>query len=204
MELATVIGRIVALALAAGVNVYATVALIGFSVRFGWVALAAAVPGVRLARGHRHRRVSCTCVEFFADKVPMVDTIWDLVHTAVRPIGGALIAVTTLGEASPGVTAAAALLGGAVATSSHLTKTEHARRREHESQSRSRTGRSAWARTPSSSGWAIWRLTHPLGGAGRGPGGARRDPGVLGRDRPHGRPLDGSRRRRSRPSSALH
>ena len=51
-----------------------------------------------------------------------MDTIWDLVHTVIRPVGGALIAVTALGEASPGVTAAAALLGGAVATSSHLTK----------------------------------------------------------------------------------
>jgi hypothetical protein len=122
MELATVVGRIVAFALAAGVNVYATVALIGLSVRFGWVALppqydafgSPAVIGIA---------VCMYVLEFFADKVPMVDTIWDLVHTVVRPIGGALIAVTALGEASPAGTAAAALLGGAVATISHLTKT---------------------------------------------------------------------------------
>ena len=42
-------------------------------------------------------------VEFFADKIPWVDTIWDTVHTFVRPVGGALIAVTALGEASPTV-----------------------------------------------------------------------------------------------------
>ncbi len=122
MELATLIGRIVAFALAAGVNVYATVALIGLSVHFGWVALPPqyqpfASPVVI------GTAVFMYLLEFFADKVPLVDTIWDLVHTIVRPIGGALIAVTALGEAGPGVTAAAALLGGAVATSSHLTKT---------------------------------------------------------------------------------
>ena len=122
MELATVIGRIVAFALAAGVNVYATVALIGFSVRFGWVAL----PPQYQAFGSPVLIGIAAClylVEFVADKVPLVDTIWDLVHTAVRPIGGALIAVTALGDASPGVTAAAALLGGTVAASSHFTKT---------------------------------------------------------------------------------
>src|SRR5262245_6672673 len=122
MELATVLGRLVAFALAAGVNVYATVALIGLSVRFGWVDLppqydafgSLAVIGIASAM---------YVLEFFADKVPLVDTIWDLIHTAVRPVGGALIAVTTLGDAGPGVTAAAALLGGAVAMSGHLTKT---------------------------------------------------------------------------------
>ena len=40
-------------------------------------------------------------VEFFADKIPWVDTMWDTVHTFVRPVGGALVAVATLGEASP-------------------------------------------------------------------------------------------------------
>jgi hypothetical protein len=91
-------------------------------VRFGWVAL----PSQYEAFGSPAVIGIAVCMyllEFFADKVPFVDTIWDLVHTVVRPIGGALIAVTALGDASPGSTAAAALLGGAVATSSHLTKT---------------------------------------------------------------------------------
>ena len=61
-------------------------------------------------------------LEFFADKVPYVDTVWDAVHTVIRPLGGALIAVTSLGEASPAAAGLTALLGGAVATSSHLTK----------------------------------------------------------------------------------
>jgi hypothetical protein len=62
-------------------------------------------------------------VEFFADKIPYVDTAWDMLHTLIRPVGGALIAVTTLGEASPTVEGLVALLGGTLAAGSHLTKT---------------------------------------------------------------------------------
>jgi hypothetical protein len=62
-------------------------------------------------------------VEFFADKIPYFDSLWDAIHTAIRPIGGAVIAVTTLGHASPSMQAMAALLGGTIAAGSHLTKT---------------------------------------------------------------------------------
>jgi hypothetical protein len=61
-------------------------------------------------------------IEFIADKVPWVDSIWDAVHTAIRPLGGALIAVSTFGETSPPVTGLIALLGGTVAASTHATK----------------------------------------------------------------------------------
>ena len=62
-------------------------------------------------------------VEFFADKIPYLDSFWDLIHTLIRPVGGALIAVATLGEASPSIEGLMAVLGGTVAASSHLTKT---------------------------------------------------------------------------------
>ena len=96
--------------------------MLGLAARFGWVALPDQfqvfdndiVIGAALVM---------YAVEFFADKIPYIDTVWDLVHTAVRPIGGALIAVSTLGEASPTVVGLVALLGGTVAASSHLTKT---------------------------------------------------------------------------------
>jgi hypothetical protein len=120
MELA-VLGRIIAFALAAGVNVYATVALIGLSVRLGWVDLPPQYDsfGSDVVIG---AAVVMYLLEFFADKVPYVDTVWDLVHTVIRPIGGALLAVTSLGDASPTAVSLAAILGGAVATGSHLTK----------------------------------------------------------------------------------
>jgi hypothetical protein len=61
-------------------------------------------------------------IEFVADKVPWVDSLWDSVHTAIRPIGGALIALTAIGDVSPAVQGLTALLGGTLATGTHLTK----------------------------------------------------------------------------------
>ena len=121
MELAVVLGRTVSFALAAGVNVYATVALIGLAVRFGWVDLPPQYDtfGSDIVIG---AAVVMYLLEFLADKIPYVDTLWDLVHTVIRPVGGAFIAVTSLGDASPGAATLAALAGGAVAASSHLTK----------------------------------------------------------------------------------
>ena len=61
-------------------------------------------------------------VEFVADKIPWFDSVWDAVHTIVRPIGGALVAATALGATSPVATALAALLGGSIAMTTHVTK----------------------------------------------------------------------------------
>jgi hypothetical protein len=121
MDLVT-LGRTLGFSFAAGVNLYATVAILGLAARYGWVDLPpqfqvfdnSFVIGAALV---------LYLVEFFADKIPYVDTVWDIVHTAIRPVGGALIAVATLGEASPGVEGLVALLGGTVAAGSHLTKT---------------------------------------------------------------------------------
>jgi hypothetical protein len=62
-------------------------------------------------------------VEFLADKIPYFDSLWDGIHTLIRPVGGALVAVGTLGDASLPVQGLIALLGGTVAAGSHLTKT---------------------------------------------------------------------------------
>ena len=121
MDLVT-LGRTLGFSLAAGVNLYATVAILGLAARYGWVELPPQfdtfdhdiVIGVALAM---------YLIEFFADKIPYFDSLWDLVHTAIRPLGGALIAVAALGDAPPAVEGLVALLGGTVATSSHLTKT---------------------------------------------------------------------------------
>jgi uncharacterized protein DUF4126 len=121
MDLVT-LGRTLGLSFAAGVNLYATVAILGLAARYGWVDLPPqfqtfnnpVIIGTALV---------LYLVEFFADKIPYFDTLWDILHTAIRPLGGALIAITTLGDASPGVEGLVALLGGTVAAGSHLTKT---------------------------------------------------------------------------------
>ena len=122
MDLLATLGRTLGFSLAAGVNLYATVAILGLAARYGWVTL----PPQYQAFNNDVIIVAAIVmyvVEFFADKIPYFDSLWDAIHTAIRPIGGALIAVTTLGDASPAMQAFVALLGGAVAASSHLTKT---------------------------------------------------------------------------------
>ncbi len=121
MDLLAGLGRTLGFSFAAGINLYATVALIGLASRFGWVAL----PPQYKAFDHDwviYTALALYVVEFVADKIPWVDTIWDTLHTFIRPLGGALIAVTTLGDASPTVTALTALVGGVVAGSTHVTK----------------------------------------------------------------------------------
>jgi hypothetical protein len=121
MDLLVTLGRTLGFSFAAGLNLYATVAIIGLAARYHWVELPSQfrvfdnewVIGLALV---------LYVVEFVADKVPWVDTIWDGIHTAVRPLGGALIAVATLGEASPTVQGVVALLGALTAGGSHLTK----------------------------------------------------------------------------------
>ena len=122
MDLMATLGRTLGFSFAAGINLYATVAILGLASRYGWVSLPPQFEAFNsdIVIG---AAVVMYLVEFFADKIPYVDTIWDMIHTAIRPVGGALIAVTTLGEASPTMEGLVALLGGAVAASSHLTKT---------------------------------------------------------------------------------
>ena len=121
MDLVT-LGRMLGFSFAAGVNLYATVAILGLAARYGWVDLP---PQYQVFNNGFviGTAIVLYLVEFFADKIPYLDSLWDLIHTAIRPLGGALIAVATLGDASPGVEGLVALLGGTVAAGSHLTKT---------------------------------------------------------------------------------
>jgi hypothetical protein len=118
----TTLGRTLGFSFAAGVNLYATVAILGLASRYGWVALP---PQFQVFNNDLviGAAIVLYLIEFFADKIPYVDTLWDMLHTVIRPVGGALIAVTTLGEASPTTEGLVALLGGTIAAGSHLTKT---------------------------------------------------------------------------------
>lgn len=121
MDLLATLGRTLGFSLAAGVNLYATVVVLGLASRYGWVQLPEqfAVFGNPWIVGVA---AALYVIEFVADKIPWVDSVWDSVHTIVRPIGGALIAVAALGDASPLVVGLIALLGGTAAAGSHMTK----------------------------------------------------------------------------------
>ena len=116
-----VIGRLLGFSFAAGINLYATVALLGLATRFGWVDLP---PQYRVFDNNWiiGAAIVLYLIEFVADKIPWLDSLWDAVHTVVRPVGGALIAVASIGHATPAMQTVAALAGAALATSTHVAK----------------------------------------------------------------------------------
>ncbi len=104
-----------------GLNLYATVATLGLLQRLGVVHL----PVSLQALGHPWVigiAAALYLIEFLADKVPYLDTIWDFIHTFIRPPAGALLAYAAAGGAAPEWRWGAALLGGGVALTAHGTK----------------------------------------------------------------------------------
>jgi len=104
-----------------GLNLYATVATLGLLQRFGVIHLpdSLEVVGHPIVLGIA---LTLYLVEFFADKVPYLDTLWDAAHTFVRPPAAAIIAYGAAGGISPHWRWAAALLAGGVALTAHGTK----------------------------------------------------------------------------------
>jgi hypothetical protein len=104
-----------------GINLYATVSVLGLLQKFGGVKL----PGgldvldnwaiIGVAGG-------LYIVEFFADKIPYVDTVWDVIHTFIRVPAGAIVAWAAVSELDPAIVIPATLIGGGLAFSSHGTK----------------------------------------------------------------------------------
>jgi hypothetical protein len=110
-----------ALGWASGLRLYLVVFLTGLAGFLGWVELPA---GLRLLQHPAMLGASgfMLFVEFFADKIPGVDTIWDLLHTLVRIPAGAALAASVFGTDQATWAAAAALLGGTLAATSHVAK----------------------------------------------------------------------------------
>jgi uncharacterized protein DUF4126 len=121
MDLLISLARTLGFSLTSGINLYATVAVLGLAARFQWVTLP---PQYQVFNNDWIIGTALVlyAVEFIADKIPWVDSIWDTVHTVIRPIGGAAVAIATLGDASPGFETIVGILGGAIAAGSHLTK----------------------------------------------------------------------------------
>jgi Domain of unknown function (DUF4126) len=110
-----------ALGWASGLRLYAVVFLTGMAGFLGWVDLPSGLqvlqhPAMLVASGFM------LFVEFFADKIPGVDTLWDLVHTVVRIPAGAALAAGVFGADQSTWAMAAALLGGTLAATSHAAK----------------------------------------------------------------------------------
>jgi len=121
VDVLTSLGRTMGFSFAAGINLYATVAILGLASRYGWVALP---PQYQVFDNNWiiGGALALYVIEFVADKIPWVDSAWDAIHTVIRPVGGALIAVATLGEQSTAMQTLVALFGGALAASTHFSK----------------------------------------------------------------------------------
>jgi hypothetical protein len=109
------------LAWASGIRLYAAVFFVGALGRLGYLDLPA---DLQVLSHPLVIAVSALLfvVEFAADKVPGLDSLWDAVHTFIRIPAGALLAAGALGQHDPAITLVAALLGGTLASSAHLTK----------------------------------------------------------------------------------
>lgn len=118
----TTLGFALGSAWLSGINLYATVLMLGLLERFHLAHL----PGELQYLAHTWVIVLAGmlyAIQFIADKVPVVDSVWDVVHTFIRIPAGAALAAAAFAHFDPGVRVIALLLGGGVALSSHTAKT---------------------------------------------------------------------------------
>jgi len=118
------LGVALGLACLAGVNLYLTVFVTGLAIHQHWIILGPAYQSLSILGDPLILWISGTLyvLEFFADKIPWVDTIWDTVHTIIRPIGGALLAIRVLGQTSPTFEIIVALAAGSASLVTHSAK----------------------------------------------------------------------------------
>jgi len=115
------IAIVLALAWAAGINLYAAVFVFGLMGQLGYVQLPADLALLADTRIIAAAGVMFL-VEFFADKVPGVDSLWDAIHTFIRIPAGVALAAGAAGEFGPAMQILAGVAGGTLAAGSHFTK----------------------------------------------------------------------------------
>ncbi len=118
------LGVALGLACLAGINLYLTVFVTGLAINQHWIVLSPAYQSLEVLGNPVIVTVAGVLyfLEFFADKIPWIDSAWDAVHTVIRPIGGALLAIQVLGHSSPALTVIAALLAGTTSLMTHTAK----------------------------------------------------------------------------------
>lgn len=124
MERLNLLGVALGLACLAGINLYLTVFVVGLAVNQHWIVLSPAYQSLEILGNPVIVSVAGILyfLEFFADKVPWIDSAWDAVHTIIRPIGGALLAIQVLGHSTPTFDVIVALLAGSTSLLTHSAK----------------------------------------------------------------------------------
>lgn len=105
----------------AGLNLYLVVLVTGLAINQGWVDVSSTYPDLMVLGDPLVITAAGIffCMEFFSDKIPWVDSLWDSVHTLIRPVGGGLLAIHTLGPTDPGFEVVIALLAGGTTLVAH-------------------------------------------------------------------------------------
>ena len=124
MDTIGLIGTAASLSLLSGWRVYLCVLATGIAMHFGWLALPEHLHGLRVLSSPWVMGASGAGVlaEFFADKIAWIDSLWDAVHTAIRPVGGALLALAVVDANDPTWQIVSVLLGGGAALMGHAAK----------------------------------------------------------------------------------
>lgn len=124
MTTAALIALAGSVSLLAGWRVYLCVLATGIAMRTGLVAAPSQVPDLAVLSSWWVMGIAALgfLAEFFVDKLAWADTLWDAIHTAIRPIGGALLSLAIVNPGDPTWQVVAMLLGGGAALASHSAK----------------------------------------------------------------------------------
>jgi hypothetical protein len=124
VETLALLGTALGLSLASGLSLYGSAFLVGLAIHLGWVQLAPGWERLAVLADPLVMGIAAVlfAMEFFADKIPWVDSAWDVVHTFIRPVGGALLASRAFGDLHPAAEVAVVLLLGGVSLAAHGAK----------------------------------------------------------------------------------
>ena len=124
MGIIEILGVAASVSFLAGWRLYLCIFATGLAMRLGWVALPEHLQGLAvLANDWVMGAAGLGMIaEFFADKIAWLDSLWDAVHTAIRPVGGAMLALALVDASDPKWQVVTLLLGGGAALASHGAK----------------------------------------------------------------------------------
>jgi hypothetical protein len=110
--------------LLAGWRLYLVTLAVGLAMKFGWIALPDQLRALDVLANNWIVGISAvgTIAEFFADKIAWVDSLWDTIHSVIRPLGGALLSMAIIDGADPAWQVGSFLLGGGAALLAHAGK----------------------------------------------------------------------------------
>jgi hypothetical protein len=108
----------------AGLNLYLTIFVLSLALRMNWLSLGSNYASLEILAhpAFFYTALALMIVEFFADKIPWIDSAWDVIHTVIRPVGAAFLGFTVVGDLDPFWVVIAVLMSGGAGLTGHATK----------------------------------------------------------------------------------